>query len=179
MPTPKETCDIACKYAGLRRDVGSGLCTRWNRACIACKRNSIHIYTNIAYLFACMYLARAIEHLWLITTIYKLSTAQCFSYFLMYCLCLARRISVSTRAQVQSLLTTNQQRTQISILRLSIKSLYSFYRMFWVNPERERTTEFNIYRGRDLNPQLLDINKLNSRRGHKTLIRMFRNLPHA
>ena len=33
--------------------------------------------------------------------------------------------------------------------------------------------KFNIYRGWDLNPQHLDMNMANSRRGQKTIIRMF------
>ena len=36
------------------------------------------------------------------------------------------------------------------------ESRYSFYRMGWVNPESERTTEINFRRGWDSNPQPLD-----------------------
>ena len=36
------------------------------------------------------------------------------------------------------------------------ESRYSFYRMGWVNPESERTTEFNFCRGWDSNPQPFD-----------------------
>ena len=68
-----------------------------------------------------------------------------------YCLCLAGRVSFSTRAPVQSLTTANHKRTLTRILSPSsmwrtpaTESQYSFYRMGWVNPESERTTEIKF-----------------------------------
>ena len=48
----------------------------------------------------------------------------------------------------------------------------------WAEQTRRATArqKFNIYRGRDLNPQPLDINTANSRRGQKTPLRMFYSL---
>ena len=79
----------------------------------------------------------------------------------MYCLCLASAITVNNQSakDIDQYFKTMHQKS-VLILPNGLK-----------NPERERTTEqkFNIYHEQDLNPQPLDINTTNSRRGHKTL----------
>ena len=65
-----------------------------------------------------------------------------------YYLCILGLVSISIRAPLQSLTTDNQRRTWTRILSPSsmwripaTESRYSFYRMSWVNPNSEHTTE--------------------------------------
>ena len=77
-----------------------------------------------------------------------------------YCLCLTFWVLFSTQVLVQSLTTAKSRRTYIHILSpsslwrtLATKNRYSFYRMGWINPESEHTTEINFFCRWDSYPQ--------------------------
>ena len=89
----------------------------------------------------------------------------------MYCLCLARRVSISTRAPVQSLTIGNQTRTHTYIIshsslwRTPVTEIwYLFYRTGRVNLMSECMTEINLWSGWDSNQQpLISILPLSNR----------------